>query len=301
MIHFFYIFLLHFMLSVGFYMFLERKYLGFSHNRYGPNKVMFKGYFQFVYDMLKLFFKFNFNFYSIFFLFYFLIPMLLFFNIILMWLLLPLSGFFLNKEISLIYLIVLMVLKMFYMVLMVYFIMSVYCYLSMIRMLIQVISYDIIIIIIIIVNFLIYLEFDFKMFFYNFQLISMMYSFTVLLVWLVSIMVELLRLPFDFYEGESELVSGFNVEYGSLMFLFLVLVEYMEIIYFVYITLMMFVYINYYDIFWSLIFFFFLFVLVWFRVFFVRYRLDKMLFLLWKFIFPFIMFQVFIYFFLNLF
>lgn len=193
---------------------------------------------------------------------------------------LPLSGFFLNKEISLIYLIVLIVLKIFYIVLIVYFIISVYCYLSIIRILIQVISYDIIIIIIIIVNFLIYLEFDFKMFFYNFQLIRIIYRFTVLLVWLVRIMVELLRLPFDFYEGESELVSGFNVEYGSLMFLFLVLVEYIEIIYFVYITLIMFVYINYYDIFWSLIFFFFLFVLVWFRVFFVRYRLDKILFLL---------------------
>lgn len=170
---------------------------------------------------------------------------------------LPLSGFFLNKEISLIYLIVLIVLKIFYIVLIVYFIISVYCYLSIIRILIQVISYDIIIIIIIIVNFLIYLEFDFKMFFYNFQLIRIIYRFTVLLVWLVRIMVELLRLPFDFYEGESELVSGFNVEYGSLMFLFLVLVEYIEIIYFVYITLIMFVYINYYDIFWSLIFFFF--------------------------------------------
>jgi len=42
---------------------------------------------------------------------------------------------------------------------------------------------------------------------------------------------ELNRTPFDFAEGESELVSGFNVEYGSVKFAIIFMAEY-GIIYF---------------------------------------------------------------------
>jgi NADH-ubiquinone oxidoreductase chain 1 len=37
------------------------------------------------------------------------------------------------------------------------------------------------------------------------------------------------RTPFDFAEGESELVSGFNVEYGRLGFALIFMAEYASI------------------------------------------------------------------------
>ena len=37
---------------------------------------------------------------------------------------------------------------------------------------------------------------------------------------------ELNRTPFDFAEGESELVSGFNIEYGSVKFAMIFMAEY---------------------------------------------------------------------------
>eukprot|EP00493_Phyllostaurus_siculus_P013639 UN13846 len=45
-------------------------------------------------------------------------------------------------------------------------------------------------------------------------------------MFLVSIFAETNRAPFDLTEGESELVSGYNVEYSSMSFALLFLAEY---------------------------------------------------------------------------
>jgi NADH-ubiquinone oxidoreductase chain 1 len=51
------------------------------------------------------------------------------------------------------------------------------------------------------------------------------------LAWLASILAETNRTPFDFAEGESELVSGFNVEYRSGGFALIFISEYARILF----------------------------------------------------------------------
>nr|USS60646.1 NADH dehydrogenase subunit 1 [Nipponacmea nigrans] len=50
------------------------------------------------------------------------------------------------------------------------------------------------------------------------------------IMWLMCLLAETNRAPFDFAEGESELVSGFNVEYGSVGFSMIFMAEYSNIL-----------------------------------------------------------------------
>jgi NADH-ubiquinone oxidoreductase chain 1 len=53
-----------------------------------------------------------------------------------------------------------------------------------------------------------------------------------LVLLIVVLLAETHRTPFDFAEGESELVSGYNVEYGGVEFTILFLAEYLSIVFF---------------------------------------------------------------------
>ena len=49
------------------------------------------------------------------------------------------------------------------------------------------------------------------------------------LLWVISCIAETNRTPFDFSEGESELVSGFNSKYRSGLFTLIFIAEYGKI------------------------------------------------------------------------
>lgn len=52
----------------------------------------------------------------------------------------------------------------------------------------------------------------------------------IFIIWVITCLAETNRRPFDFAEGESELVSGFNVEYMGGWFALIFLAEYIRII-----------------------------------------------------------------------
>ena len=54
----------------------------------------------------------------------------------------------------------------------------------------------------------------------------------VAVLWFVMMIAETNRTPFDFSDGESELVSGFNIEYSSVGFVLIFLAEYARILLF---------------------------------------------------------------------
>ena len=122
--------------------------------------------------------------------------------------------------------------------------------------------------------------------------------FPMLLVYFISGVAETNRAPFDVAEGESELVAGFHVEYSGMAFSLFFLAEYANMILVAMLTTIMFLggwgapidsaFFNFFPgIFWLLakvggVLFMFL----WLRATFPRYRYDQIMRLGWKVFIP---------------
>jgi NADH-quinone oxidoreductase subunit H len=118
--------------------------------------------------------------------------------------------------------------------------------------------------------------------------------FPLFLVYLIAGVAETNRAPFDVAEGESEIVAGFHVEYSGMAFAVFFLAEYANMILVATLTTLMFLggwlspfpFLPDGFIWYVLKTAFVLFLFLWFRATFPRYRYDQIMRLGWKVFIP---------------
>jgi len=118
--------------------------------------------------------------------------------------------------------------------------------------------------------------------------------FPLFMVYLISGVAETNRAPFDVAEGESEIVAGFHVEYSGMAFAVFFLAEYANMILVAALTTLMFLggwlspvtFLPDGILWWLLKTGFVLFLFLWFRATFPRYRYDQIMRLGWKVFIP---------------
>nr|YP_010230560.1 NADH dehydrogenase subunit 1 [Euwallacea fornicatus]QSV10224.1 NADH dehydrogenase subunit 1 [Euwallacea fornicatus] len=271
------------LVGVAFLTLLERKVLGYIHLRKGPNKLGFMGLFQPFSDAIKLFTKEQCLPLSSNLLIFYLSPVFSFFFAILLWVGVPFFTFHLNFNLSFLFVMSVMSLGVYTIILAGWASNSNYAMLGSMRAIAQLISYEVSLILILL-SFLFYI-FSFKIM--DFQVYQestwfLFIFFPLSLMLMVSFLAETNRSPFDFAEGESELVSGFNVEYSSGGFAMIFLAEYASILFMSLIFTLMVLgsFLNTFMFFikLSLVAFFW----IWVRGSLPRYRYDKLMYLVWK-------------------
>lgn len=168
-----------------------------------------------------------------------------------------------------------------------------YSLIGRIRALAQTISYEVSLVFILLRIIFITASLSFYSLVYT-QKIFIFYIFlTPFILWIFSSVAELNRTPFDFAEGERELVSGFNTEYRRRRFAIIFIAEYLIILLFSILTRIFFFKRNI-RIFRIIKFITLIFFYVWIRATLPRYRYDKLINLSWKFILPTATFNLFL-------
>lgn len=290
------------LIRVAFMVLFERKILGYIQIRKGPNKVGLTGVLQSFGDAIKLFIKEQFFPSSSNFLLYYFSPVFSLFITLFVWSVIPFNGgVFLNFSLGGLFFFCCTRFGVYTLIGRGWSSNSNYALLGAIRGVAQTISYEVRIALIFLSVVFLVSQYRLASFPLRQEYVWFIFLlFPIFLCWVTSSLAETNRTPFDFAEGESELVSGFNIEYGSGGFALLFLAEYGRIIFMSYFLVLIFLGggINFLG--FNLLGCFFCFWFIWVRGTLPRFRYDKLIYLAWKIFLPVSLFVLFVYFILKI-
>nr|YP_002995753.1 NADH dehydrogenase subunit 1 [Stictopleurus subviridis]ACF04104.1 NADH dehydrogenase subunit 1 [Stictopleurus subviridis] len=275
------------LVAVAFVTLLERKILGYIQIRKGPNKVGFIGLLQPFSDGLKLFFKEQTYPYMSNFFIYYMSPIFMLILSFSLWLLLPYVVNVYSFNFGILFFLCCTGMGVYGIMLFGWSSNSKYALLGSLRAMAQTISYEVSMSMLMLCFVIFIFSYNFVDFMiYQSGVWFIFFSFPLFVCWLSSCLAETNRAPFDFAEGESELVSGFNVEYSSGGFAFIFISEYMNIIFMSLLSVIIFFGCDLNSLFFyfkvTLIIFWF----IWVRGTLPRFRYDKLMYLSWKVFLP---------------
>ncbi|YP_010419930.1 NADH dehydrogenase subunit 1 (mitochondrion) [Anopheles marshallii] len=271
------------MVGVAFLTLLERKVLGYIQIRKGPNKVGFNGLLQPFSDAVKLFTKEQTypllsNYIS-----YYFSPVFSLFLSLLIWLCIPYLIKLYSFNLGVLFFLCCTSLGVYTVMIAGWSSNSNYALLGGLRAVAQTISYEVSLALILLSFIFLVGNYNFLNFFnYQNYVWFIIFCFPLSLVWLASCLAETNRTPFDFAEGESELVSGFNVEYSSGGFALIFLAEYSSILFMSMLFVVIFLGSDIYSYMFFLKLTFISFIFIWVRGTLPRFRYDKLMYLAWK-------------------
>nr|AQT38608.1 NADH dehydrogenase subunit 1 [Megathymus yuccae yuccae] len=275
------------MIGVAFLTLMERKVLGYIQIRKGPNKVGFMGLLQPFSDAIKLFSKEQIYLLNANYLVYYFCPIIGFILSLFIWVLIPYYFNLISFNLGFLFFLCCTSLGVYIIMIAGWSSNSNYSLLGGMRAVAQTISYEVSLSLIMLSSILMILDFNLIKFnIYQLLIWFFFLMFPLSLCLFSSILAETNRTPFDFAEGESELVSGFNIEYSSGGFALIFLAEYSSILFMS--LLFTLVYLGGYSL--NLMFYFKMvfisFIFIWVRGTLPRYRYDKLMYLCWKIYLP---------------
>nr|YP_010155457.1 NADH dehydrogenase subunit 1 [Haemagogus leucocelaenus]QQX45037.1 NADH dehydrogenase subunit 1 [Haemagogus leucocelaenus] len=271
------------MVGVAFLTLLERKVLGYIQIRKGPNKVGFMGLFQPFSDAVKLFTKEQTYPLLSNYIFYYFSPIFSLFLSLLIWMSMPYLIKLYSFNLGVLFFLCITSLGVYTVMVAGWSSNSNYALLGGLRAVAQTISYEVSLALILLSFIFLIGNYNFLNFFlFQKYMWFIMFCFPLSMVWFASCLAETNRTPFDFAEGESELVSGFNVEYSSGGFALIFLAEYSSILFMSMLFSVIFLGSDIYSIMFFLKLTLISFLFIWVRGTLPRFRYDKLMYLAWK-------------------